>query len=57
VRDGEEFDRVEPGQVGDGNQATLLPQQPIRKLRDIAHMDATAYDAAALAHRLQRLRH
>ena len=39
------------------DQLALFPEQPIRKGRDVAHVNAAADDAPALAHRLQRERH
>ena len=46
-----------PRQVGDRHDLPLFPEQPVRKARDVAHVDAGADHAAALAHRLQRRRH
>ena len=44
-------------EIGDGNELAFLPQKPIRKTRNIGHVDAAAYYAAALLHRRERRRH
>jgi hypothetical protein len=35
-------------EIGDRHEPPLFPEQPIRKARDVAHMDARANNAAAL---------
>ena len=45
---------VGAGQIGDRDDAALLPQKPIGERRDVAHVDAAADDPPALAHRRER---
>ena len=48
-RNGQKIAGILPGQIGDRDDLTFLPEKPIRKARDVAHMDAAADHPAALA--------
>src|SRR5690606_11196017 len=52
-RHAQEGDTVLAGQVRDGQELALFPQQRVRETRDVAHVDAAADDAAALADGLE----
>src|ERR1700683_63092 len=45
------------GEIGDGQELALLPQEAVGKARDITHVDTCTDNAAALAYCLQGLRH
>ena len=49
----EEVDSVGPREIGYRDELPFLPEQPIGKARDIAHMDASANHATAFADRRQ----
>jgi hypothetical protein len=53
----EELGSVAARQVRDRAHLSLAPQERIRERRDVAHVDATAHHAAALAHCGERCRH
>ena len=50
----QKIDSILPLEIGDRHELPLFPKQTIGKARDVAHMDARADDAPALADRLQR---
>ncbi len=56
-RDLQEFMRVGAGEIRHRHHMPLLPQQRIRKARNVRHVDAAADHAPALAHRFERRRH
>src|SRR5437764_14749 len=49
----EEFPGVVAGEVRHRDDLTLFPQQPVRKARNVAHVDAGTNYPAAFAHRLE----
>src|SRR5262245_33836796 len=51
--DAEKIYAVPAREIGDRDDLSFFPQQVIGKARDIAHVDAGAHHAAALAHRPQ----
>src|SRR6185437_5715339 len=48
---------VLPGEIGNRADFALFPEKFIGELRDVAHVDTAANDAAGLAHGLERERH
>src|SRR5262245_17786890 len=56
-RYGQEVDRVLAGEVGDGNELPLLPQDSVREAWNVAHVDAAADDPSTFPHGAQRRRH
>ena len=56
-RDAQKLVPVFAREIGDGNELAFLPQKPIRETRNIGHVDAAAYYAAALLHRRERRWH
>ena len=46
-RDGQELASVLTGEIRHGSHASLLPQETVRKCRNVAHVDAGAHDGAA----------
>src|SRR5262249_61087999 len=51
----EERPAIVSRQIGDGPQDPLLPEQPVRKRRDVAHMNAGAHDHTARYDTAERL--
>lgn len=39
-----------PDQIYDGDEFAVFPQQPVRKARDLAHVDVGAHHRADFAH-------
>ncbi len=55
-RDGEKLGGVAARQIRDGYNVTLLPQERVGELWNVAHVNAAANDAAALANGGKRVR-
>src|ERR1700690_1145412 len=53
-RQAQEIDPILPSEIGDRNELSLTPKQPVGETGDIAHMDTCANDPPALADCLQR---
>src|SRR5262249_7805992 len=51
-----EIFRILPGEIGDRTDDAFAPQQLIRKLRDVAHVDSTAHNNASFPNNSKRTR-
>src|SRR5208337_2093342 len=56
-RKGQKIESILPREIGDRDKLPLFPAQAVGEAWDIAHVDACANNAAALADRLERERH
>ena len=52
----EELEAILPGEVGDGDELPLAPEQTVWKTGNVAHMNSRTDHPAALANSLQRQR-